>query len=131
MRDQGVLSLESVQEFYDIIGQEPRDASMRVTNLFDFCNFSGYNELDHQPVITLVKTSSRTGETQGHAVVLQSYDRDEDCLVLTTIDSASETGQTFIICSIDTENGRKKLMIRDKVDQLCLGSDKCYVLYFN
>ena len=104
---------------------------MRVTNLLDFCNQSGYNDLDHLPVITLTKISSKTGNRQGHAVVLDSYDRDEDTLVLTTIDSASETGETLIVCPILIRNGQQKLVIRGEVDQWCLGSDKCYVFYFN
>ena len=104
---------------------------MRVANLLDFCHQSGYHDLPHKPVITLTNTSSRTGETNGHAVVLDKYDRDKDCLVLTCIDSASETGQTFIVCPILIRYGQQELAIRGEVDQWCLGSDKCYVFYFN
>ena len=131
LREQGILSLESVQEFYKIIKQEPEDATMSVTNLLYFCYKSGYHDLPHKPVITLTNTSSRTGETNGHAVVLDKYDRDEDCLVLTCIDSASETGQKFVVCPILIRYGQQKLVVRGEVDQWCLGSDKCYVFYFN
>ena len=124
------MTLESIQEFYRIIDEKP-NATMRVTNLLDFCNQSGYNDLDHLPVITLTKISSETGNRQGHAVVLESYDRDEDTLVLTTIDSASETGETLIVCPILIRNGRKKLTIGGEMDQLCLGSENCYIFYFN
>ena len=115
--------------FYKIINEEPKIASMRMTHLLTFCIKPGYHELDYQPVITLIKISSITGQVQGHAVVLHSYDRDEDILVLTTIDSASPTGYTYVYCSIVTDNGRPELVVGEFKDQLCLGSTQCYVLY--
>ena len=96
-----------------------------------FCDQSGFHELDYQPVITLIKISSLTGEVQGHAVVLHSYDRSEDLLVLTTIDSASSTGYTYVYCSIVTENGRPELVTGERMDQLSLASQQCYVMYLN
>ena len=42
LRDQGILNLESVQEFYIIIEEEPINATKRVTNLLDFCNQYGH-----------------------------------------------------------------------------------------
>ena len=104
---------------------------MKVTNLLDFCNQPGYNELEYQPVITLMKTDSQTDNVQSKAVVVDSYSRYEDSLVISTIDSASETGETLIECKITVRSGQQKLMIGGKVDQWCLGSDKCYVLYFS
>ena len=131
LRDQGILSLETVQEFYEIIEENPKTASMRKTHLLTFCNRPGYHELDYQPVITLVKISSRTGRVDGHAVVLQSYDRDDNILVLTTIDSASPNGYTTVSCSIVTKNGRPDLVVGEYEDQLCLGSTQCYVIFLN
>ena len=131
LRDQGILSLESVQKFYQIIKEEPSNASMMIKNLLSFCNQLGYNELGHQPVITLVKRNSTTGDTQGHAVVLHSYNRGDDYLVLLTADSASATGYTFIFCRILIGNGRQKLMIGGLDDKLCLGSDECFFFYYN
>ena len=65
LRGQGILNLESVQEFYKIIGQQP-SATMKVANLFNFCNKPGFNnDLDHIPVLTLVKINSETGDVQG------------------------------------------------------------------
>ena len=130
-RDQGILSLGSVQNFYEKIEEEPRNATQRVSNLLDFCDQPGHHELPHKPVITLTHTSSTTGVTQGHAVVLDKYDRDEDCLVLTTIDSNTESGQTIVLCPILIRNGCQKLVTRGETDKWCLGSDKCYVFYFN
>ena len=102
-----------------------------MTDLLIFCYKPGYHVLDYQPVITLIKKSSRTGQVDGHAVVVHSYDRDDDVLILTTIDSASSTGYTYVYCSIVTENGRPELVIGDLEDQLCLGSKQCYLMYFN
>ena len=116
LREQGVLSLESVQEFYKIIKEEPVPASLSVMNLLDFCDKPGFNEPDYLPVIAICET----GETLGHAVVLSDYDRYEDELILSTIDSAAENGQTFIRCPIDGE-----------IDQRCLELDKCYFIRFN
>ena len=104
---------------------------MKVANLLDFCNQSGFNDLEYTPVITLTKTSSRTGKSDHHAVVLNDYSRYDEALTMTTIDSASEDGETMVDCPILTENGRQKLEIGGKVDQWCLGSDLCYVFYFN
>ena len=131
LRDQGILSLETVQELYKIIQEEPKPATVRVTHLLTFCYQTGYHELDYQPVITLIRISSRTGRVDGHAVVLHSYDRDDDILVLTTIDSASPTGYTYVYWSIITENGRPDLVIGEFKDRLCLGSKQCYVMYLN
>ena len=105
------------------------NSEMSKTHLLVFCNKPGFHVLDYQPVITLIRISSRSGEIDGHAVVLHSYDRDDDILVLTTIDSASPTGYTYVKCSIVTENGRPDLVIGEFVDRLCLGSKQCYVMY--
>ena len=104
---------------------------MRVTNLLDFCDQPDDHDLEYQPVITLMRNDSQTDNVQNKAVVLDGYTRFEDALVISTIDSASETGETLIECKITVRSGQQKLMIGGKVDQWCLGSDKCYVLYFN
>ena len=52
LRDQGILSLESVQEFYRSIIAKPEPASMRMIHLLDLCSQFGYQEVDYQPVIT-------------------------------------------------------------------------------
>ena len=125
------MSLESVQKFYKLIGEEPKNASLRVRNVLDCCYQLGHHELDYQPVITLTNTDSRTGNVQGHAVVLRAYRRDEDLLVMTTIDSASSSGERIIKCPIVVEHGRQKLEIQGAEDEWCLGSRICYVLYLN
>ena len=65
-RNQGILSLESVQEFYKIIEEEPKNARKGVKSVLDFCNQSGYHDLPYKPVITLTRRSSETGKTEGH-----------------------------------------------------------------
>ena len=116
LRDQGILCLESVQMFYKKIEQEPSPASMIITNLLDICDEPGYHELYYQPVIRLT----------GHAVVVHSYTRGGDYLVLLTIDSASPTGYRFVFCSIQ----QQRLQIRQFQNLLCLASDKCYLICF-
>ena len=116
LRDQGILSLESVQMFYKVIEQEPTPATIIITNLLDFCDRSGYHELSYQPVIRLT----------GHAVVVHSYTRGDDYLVLLTIDSASPTGYRFVFCRIL----QQRLLIGQYLNLLCLASDKCYLIRF-
>ena len=129
LRDQGILSLESVQKFYKIIEEEPKSATLRVANVLDFCNQFGHHELDYQPVITLTRKNFLTGHVQGHAVVLFDYRRREDSVVMTAIDSLSETGKTFIECPIVHDDGKQRLKIRGSEDEWCLGSEICYVFY--
>ena len=131
LRDQGILSLESVQEFYRLIGREPAPATITISNLLDLCHRSGYHELTYQPVIRLTMISSKTRESQGHAVVVHSYNRGDDYLVLLTIDSASETGYTFVFCSIMTTYGQQRVLTCQFLDQWCLASDQNYQIYFN
>ena len=118
---------------YKFIGEESKEASLRVANVLDFCNQLGYHKLDFQPVITLTNTNSTTRFVQGHAVVLSEYNRNEDSLVMRTIDSASETvfGVRDIKCPIVVKYGQQKLKIEGTVDEWCLGSEICYVLYLN
>ena len=125
------MNLESVQEFYKIIGEEPRNATMKEVNLLDFCNQSGHNEVDYYPVLRL-RYEDSNGEAFGHAVVLSDYTREADALFLFTIDSSSKNGESFLVqCPIILENGRPKLKIRDRKDKWCLGSEYCYFFQFN
>ena len=121
LRDQGILSLESVQVLYEKTEQEPVPATIKISSLLDFCGESGYHETSYQPVIGL----------DGHAVVLHSYFRGTDHLVLLTFDSASETGYTFVFCSIVTKSGHQRLLISQYLNLLCLASEKCYYIHFN
>ena len=121
LRDQGVLTLESVRVFYQKIEQQPVPASIRTPNLLDFCSESGYHEPAYQPVIGL----------DGHAVVLHSYTRGEDYLVMLTIDSASETGYTFVFCGIATTYGHQRLLLGQYLNLLRVTSEKCYFVHFN
>ena len=71
--------------------------------------------INSQVVITLTKTD-------------YGYNRSEDYLDLTTIDSLSETGTTSVECSIfDGE----VLALGEFPDQWCLASEKCYFFQLN
>ena len=129
LRGQGVLTLEVVQEFYRLIGEKPKPATTKVSNLLDFCPTSRYCDLETQPVISLVKEYSDTGEKYHHVVLLYGYSRDDQYLTLYTFDSLSETGETSLACQISTINGKEKLELGGETDQWCLGSEICYALY--
>ena len=132
LRDQGVLTLEVVQQFYRLIREKPKPASVKVSNLLEFCPpTSDICELDDQPVITLMKKYSDTESKDFHVVVLNSYSRDKNYLTLWTTDTLSEYGETVLECSILTESGRKQLELGGKTNQWCLGSENCYALYLN
>ena len=80
-------------------------------------------------MITLTKTEN--GKTSGHAVVVKSYERSEDYLDLTTIDSLSETGETSVECSIFDDGDKQVLGIGEFPDQWCISSEKCYYFQLN
>ena len=130
LRDQqGVQTLEVVNEFYKIIEQELKRATLKVSNLLSFCGKISDHEVEPKPVITLTKTEN--GETFGHAVVLKSYDRSEDYLDLITIDSLSATGETSVECPISSDGDNEILALGEFPDQWCLASEKCYYFHFN
>ena len=132
LRDQqGVQTLEVVQKFYEIIGQKLERATLKISNLLDFCNQIGdVVKVQPKPVLTLKKTT----ETCFHAVVLKSYFRSEEYLDLVTIDSSdlqSETGETKVECSILDDGDKPFLAIGEFPYDLGLSSEKCYCLHFN
>ena len=129
LRDQGILTLESVQEFYKTIKHELKRATLITSNLLETCYEDGSHELSPRPVIIL--TTTQYGIVSGHSVVVKSYDRSEDCLELTTVDSLSETGETLVECSIFVGEGGKVLAIGEFPDQWCLASPKCYYFQLN
>ena len=129
MRDQGILTLESVQKFYEAVGQEPKRATLKTPNLLDICDKFGIHDLIHRPVITLTKTEN--GKTYGHAVVIKSYERSDEYLDLTTIDSLSATGETSVECEI-LDNGEEQFLdLTQFPDQWCLATEKCYYFELN
>ena len=129
LRDQGILTLESIQQFYKALAKEPKKATLKTQSLLGVCKQQGFHKLDNQPVISLAKTEN--GETSFHAVVVKSYNRSEDYLELTTIDSLSETGETLVECSIFDDEEGHVLAIGEFPDQWCLASEKCYYFQLN
>ena len=123
------MTLESVQKFYEAIEEEPKKATLISKSLLDVCNEIGFRELNIQPVITL--TREENGKTCGHAVVVKSYDRSEDYLDLTTIDSLPGASETLVECPIfDGEDGQV-LGIGGLSEQWCLASEVCYYVQLN
>ena len=129
-RNQGILTLEVVQEFYKLIRERPQPATVDVVNLFDVCKLDGSHKLPNRPVITLMKEYS-DAETDFHSVTLESYTRNEYCIELTTIDSLSKTGKTVLKFPVSLEAAAKNLKLDGETDDWYLGSQKCYFLYLN
>ena len=118
-----------IEKLYEAMKQEPRRATLRTSNLLDVCTKLGSHDLVYRPVITLTRTEN--GKTSGHAVVVKSYDRSEEYLDLTTIDSLSETGETSVECEI-LDNGEKQFLdLTQFPDQWCLADEKCYYFQLN
>ena len=74
LRDQqGVHTLEVVQQFYQIIKKTPTEATMMEDNLETLCP-SGVFTFDNQAVITLVYDDSNTNQKYYHAVRVSRKD---------------------------------------------------------
>ena len=96
LRDQGIMTLEVVQNFYKLIREKPTHATVKVSRLLDFCTAVGHCKLKTLPIITLMMESS--GDTLQHAVNLERYLRTKDYLFLTVVDPLQQNkkiiGQT-------------------------------------
>ena len=148
LRDQGILTLEAVQEFYKLIRTKPKNAKMVEENVLNYCKrpnrsvTSEATNLDidvisqHRPVMTLMKNYKIVDEATGkeildpsyHAVALESYVRNGNVLTLTTIDSLSDTGgETTIKCTVSIDDrGNEFLETCNETEKWCLGHEKCY-----
>ena len=77
LRDQqGVHSLEVVQEFFRIINRKPGKASPKFMNLASFCRVRAHTLKNHAAII-LVKEDSQTYEKVNHVVRVS---REPTCL---------------------------------------------------
>ena len=147
LRDQGILTLQTVQEFYKLIRARPQNAKMVCENVISYCsrpnrNFRPETDSDtnvisqHRPVMTLMKSYKAIDEVTGneifgscfHAVALKSHVRNGNVLTLTTIDSLSDTdGETTIKCTVCIDDrGNEFLETCNETDKWCLGHEKCY-----
>ena len=129
LRDQGILTLESVQQFYAAIGQDPKRATLMTPNLLDVCCELGSHELVHRPVITLRKIID--GQDSFHAVAVKSYERNEEYLDPKTIDSLSKTDETQVECQTLGDGETELIELSDFPDQWCLAAQKCYYFQLN
>ena len=139
LRDQGILTLEIVQEFYRLIRSKPRNAKMIKEKLLSYCSRTPIQTdiiWQHRPVMTLMKRCKTIDKANGkeifspffHAVALKSYVRNGNLLTLTTNDSLSGTdGETTIKCTVCiNDRGDEVLKTCNEVEKWCLGHEKCY-----
>ena len=130
LHGQGVLTLEAVQMFYELILEEPERAVLIEEKLADFCQ-SKKDEI--QPVVTLMVKNLKENCEYYHAVSLKNAslgvriidsrpNMGEISLPLSEV-AKIETGVPFDVhdTPYDTENE----------EEWCLGDDMCYYLQFN
>ena len=149
LRDQGILTLEVVQEFYKLIRSRPQNAKMITQSLLSYCgrkplhvSHSEVKDPDidsmsqHRPVMTLMKKCKTLDKATGqqifnsfyHAVALKSFVRNGNSLTLRTIDSLSGADDdTTIECTVSVDDrGNELLETCNDTEKWCLGHDICY-----
>ena len=126
LHDQGVLTLEAVQLFYELILEEPERAVLIEEKLVDFCRSKKY---EIQPVVTLMVENKKENSKYYHAVSLKNASHGfslvdsrpnmgEIKLPLSEV-AKLETGVPFDV--YDTEAG----------EEWSLGDEMCYYIVFN
>ena len=134
LHDQGILTLEAVQKFYDQILERPRGAWLKEEKFLDFC-LSDNDEV--QPVVTLSLKNSDEEQNNYHAVTLKHAVFKDPILKTTFIDSRSQIGEVDMYLSLSTDRSNlkptEKFAIFDTriIEDWWLGDDMCYYLEFN
>ena len=126
LHDQGVLTLEAVQMFYELILEEPERAIMIEEKLVDFCQS---NSDENQPVVILMVKSLNESREYYHAVTMKRAsigyiltdsrpNMGEISFPLSEV-AKFETGETFDIFDTKAE------------EEWSLGDQICYYIQFN
>ena len=133
LRDQGILTLEAVQKFYDLILEEPSRAIMKEEKLKDFCQ----SKKDGiQPVVTLMMKNSEENDEYYHAVTLKNPLLDQNMLTVTLADSRSKMGEITIPLPLSEltkfKTGEPFDIFDTKTEEeWSLGDEMCYYIVFN
>ena len=97
LRDQGVLTLEAVQKFYETVSGNVTFNGWKMTmvekDLLDFCSPGRTSGTVYQPVVIIKPANISHGN---HAVALKEYSNDKKTLTLTLNDSAAKSGVTIL-----------------------------------
>ena len=131
--DQGILTLESIQTFYESINQKPKRATLETPDLHDICNKFGFHKLCPQPVISVVQRREEYDENDQiewkhyyHNFAVKFFDKAEDCFELITADDEKLECQ---MCPKDS-NG-EILWDQMSPEEWYLEDRKCYYFLLN
>ena len=89
-------TLEVFQTFFEIINEKPRKIAKVEKNILDFCPTGQSLNQHYQPVVTLVQVDSSTNQPYYHTAFLKEYLNENGSLILTVINSLSQTGESVI-----------------------------------
>ena len=133
LHDQGILTLEAVQKFYEQILEKPKNATLIEEKLVDFCKSK---KKEVQPVVTLMLKNLTENQDYYHAVLLQSSVLGENLLTVTFVDSRPRMGEITMHLPLseasEFKSGEKFVIFDTKVEEdWCLGDQMCHFLVFN
>ena len=130
LHDQGVLTLEAVQKFYEEILKKPKEATLKEERFIDLCR--SMKQRVH-PVVTLKLKKSKENEEYYHAVTLHNSVVERSMLKITLSDSRPKMGEKTIRVPISElpnfESGKNSVVMG--WEEWCLGDEMCYYLVFN
>ena len=131
LHDQGVLTLEAVQKFYQEILEEPKEATMAKEKFIDLCRSM---ESGVHPVVALKLQTLNESQEYYHAVTLRDSKMSWNNFVTITLsDSRRHTGQTTMRIPdselSNFESGENSVVMNDD-EEWCLGDEMCYFLEF-
>ena len=134
LHGQGILTLEAVQMFYELILVKPKRATLIEEELIEYCQ-SPQKETKNQPVVTLM--IKYLTQEYYHTVTLKKSFLDDNSLTATFIDSRSGIGQIEMNLPVSntlqpTVKYNNFIPKDPKVkEQWCLGDEMCYYIMFN
>ena len=126
-----MLTLEAVQNFYQVIMEEPQEATMVEERFIDLCRSMKNGVV---PVVTLMLNNKDENQDYYHAVTLRSSVRLESFLEITLSDSRSISDQIAIMISVSdlsTFESRENYVSVRRDEKWYLGDEMCYYFVFN
>ena len=131
MHDQGVLTLEAVQKFYEEILEEPQEATFEEERFIDL--FRSMKQGVH-PVVTLKLKKSKENEEYYHAVTLHNSVFEGSMIAITLSDSRPRMGEKTIhvpVSELSNFESGENSVVMGQDEEWCLGDEMCYYLVFN
>ena len=134
LHGQGILTLEAVQMFYEIILVKPKRATLVEEEFIQYC-LNPRKEPENQPVVTLM--IKHLSQEYYHTVTLKKSFLSYNSLKATFIDSRSGIGQIEMFLPVSktlepTLKYNNFITKNPKIkEQWCLGDEMCYYIMFN